>query len=661
MRRSKRPALDQNACYPNKKDDRGPGLPFSARHERALSSPTSTSARTPAPSQAYHSTQRTPPSSLKLPPAAPTLGARPHSRLPSHLRSVSQEGAVNGHFKQPETRPISQEKLVDDLEKIYAGIVKLEKKCVETCHQQSQTANKLSHEQWQALIVLHRTLLHEYHDFFLACQHPTASPALRLLPTKHAMPARMCRHGIHSFLELLRDRLPFSLEHMLRFVYLAYQMIGLLMESVPAFYETWIECLGDLGRYRLAIEESDMQVREHWADIARMWYNRAADHSPTTGRIQHHLAGLARQNIVRQLFFYSKALISDIPFVNTRISIMCLFSPFLDNYETTSQKYLKVETSLVTAAGILFTHGFIHDYRSHISRFVSELDGTINRTGSNFKTQGAEMASCLIAMILDFGADENYLWKALCASSEKSRQTPTERQSDPQSGKHPSENPMVKTQLHRKFWEQDGPINAQDFTQAAPPLGNRSGVKFSSSDEVTSYVLPIWLQCTSIVASKAGDRNVLPFLHFTLAFIWSQSYVPEALICLEKYIPWNELALSLNSMSKSGVADKEVESPEFPQPQSGTGRQLPEDFLMRGFKWSQHYYPPQFFDGQVTDEDERLLELPSHAAPRVTRCLWVALRLAKLNRYITYDFQKQWFSVLPLPVVCRQPDVMDED
>lgn len=77
------------------------------------------------------------------------------------------------------------------------------------------------------------------------------------------MPTRICRHGIHSFLELLRDRLPFSLEYILRFVYLAYQMIGLLMESVPAFYETWIECLGDLGRYRLAIKESDMRVREH--------------------------------------------------------------------------------------------------------------------------------------------------------------------------------------------------------------------------------------------------------------------------------------------------------------------------------------------------------------------------------------------------------------
>src|SRR4051812_46843301 len=63
--------------------------------------------------------------------------------------------------------------------------------------------DQLNNEQWQALIALHRTLLHEHHDFFLASQHPSANPALRRLVSKYAMPARMWRHGIHSFLELL--------------------------------------------------------------------------------------------------------------------------------------------------------------------------------------------------------------------------------------------------------------------------------------------------------------------------------------------------------------------------------------------------------------------------------------------------------------------------
>jgi hypothetical protein len=47
------------------------------------------------------------------------------------------------------------------------------------------------------------------------------------------MPARMWKHGIHSFLEVLRRRLPESLDYMLAFIYLAYQMMALLYETAP--------------------------------------------------------------------------------------------------------------------------------------------------------------------------------------------------------------------------------------------------------------------------------------------------------------------------------------------------------------------------------------------------------------------------------------------
>lgn len=65
----------------------------------------------------------------------------------------------------------------------------------------------------------------------------------------------MWKHGIHAFLEVLRHRRPHSQDYMLAFIYLAYQMIALLLETVPSFTDTWIECLGDLARYRMAIEE----------------------------------------------------------------------------------------------------------------------------------------------------------------------------------------------------------------------------------------------------------------------------------------------------------------------------------------------------------------------------------------------------------------------
>ena len=638
----KRPHLDQDQ-YPSKirtgQDaiGRGSASPFSSRHNNETSE---SSQRTPqdspqlASSQPATSGQRPKPrpslpSSGQLNSASPDADRKPSSHTSSATNSLD---AHTDHetrmFLQPDTRPISQEQLVNEVKGIYAGLVMVEKKCVEICAQQSQTTNKLSNEQWQALIALHRTLLHEHHDFFLASQHPTASPALRRLPTKYAMPARMWRHGIHSFLELLRHRLPHSLEHMLSFVYLAYQMMGLLMDSVPTFYETWIECLGDLARYRMAIEEADMRDRENWSNVARMWYNRAADRSPTTGRIQHHLAVLARPNIVRQLFYYSKALISVIPFVNARDSIMLLFTPLLES--DASQKWTKVESSLVTAAGIVFTRGSIDNYNSNILEYNSDLDSQITRSGSNFKVMGAEIASSLIALILDFGNDDNYLWKSFRTNYIKIKGIADDKSQPASSEPIPPEDPTLKVSIHQKFWR-NGPVNAEEFRQVTPHEDHKAEAKFESSDEITSYVLPVWAASISAVAQKVGDRNILPFMHITLAFIWSLSYVPGALVYLEKYVPWAKLVLSLNTLSRSGVSEVRIEAKEFPLQQSGTGRQLPEDFLIRGLVWSPYYFPTDFFDGQVVDEDERTLELPSHAAPRAERCLWLGHKLASVR------------------------------
>jgi hypothetical protein len=60
--------------------------------------------------------------------------------------------------------------------------------------------SKLGPEQWQALITLHRTLLCEHYDFFVATQYPLPTDMISGLAQKYDMPARMWRHGIHGFL-----------------------------------------------------------------------------------------------------------------------------------------------------------------------------------------------------------------------------------------------------------------------------------------------------------------------------------------------------------------------------------------------------------------------------------------------------------------------------
>jgi hypothetical protein len=173
----------------------------------------------------------------------------------------AEEVTTPAALRQPETRPSSQEQLVAEVKGIYAGLVMVESKCVEVDtdprSQHKPDGNPpLNNEQWQALIALHRTLLHEHHDFFLASAHPSASPALRRLAAKYAMPARMWRHGIHSFLELLRRRLPASLDYMLTLLYMAYSMMALLCKQVLTFEDTGMGCLADSKRRRYGLPPS---------------------------------------------------------------------------------------------------------------------------------------------------------------------------------------------------------------------------------------------------------------------------------------------------------------------------------------------------------------------------------------------------------------------
>lgn len=52
--------------------------------------------------------------------------------------------------------------------------------------------------------------------------------------------------------------------------------MALLYETVTSFEDLWLECLGDLARYRMAIGSSDSD-REIWCGIARAWYHKTTD------------------------------------------------------------------------------------------------------------------------------------------------------------------------------------------------------------------------------------------------------------------------------------------------------------------------------------------------------------------------------------------------
>ena len=74
------------------------------------------------------------------------------------------------------------------------------------------------------------------------------------------MPARMWRHGIHSFLELLRNRLPGSDEHMLAFLNIAFTMMDTLRKDVPMFDQEWQDCVEALHKYQGILGETALEI-----------------------------------------------------------------------------------------------------------------------------------------------------------------------------------------------------------------------------------------------------------------------------------------------------------------------------------------------------------------------------------------------------------------
>ena len=582
---------------------------------------------------------------------------------------------------QPETRPISHEQLFLEVKGIYAGLVMVESKCIEVDSKQSKAAlerdpsrpTKLSDEQWQALISLHKTLLHEHHDFFLASQHPSANPALSKLPEHYSMPARMWRHGIHSFLEVLRHRLPESLDHMLAFIYIAYSMVALLYETVSSFESTWIECLGDLGRYRMAIED-DMRDREVWSGVARFWYGKGADKDPDQGRLYHHLAILARHSSLQQLSLYSKALTCVTPFESARSSIMTLFSPILSGKGSPYLRSKPFETMFIEVHGMLFSGTALENFDSNLSRLIDLLDGYITRLAAKFKEQGIFAAIANISALFEYGggvpqsgATKSIL--QLCFKplrDAEDRAIEEEKARAKQKAAMAAEIGPAKSSGPASKLSAVGEVNlallaVESIKPVASNMGPIAPKELETSLLFITRALKLAFATFSICLQQIRDKNVLPLIGVYFMFIWDLTRIEDVhgvKTLINKEAPWREICSFLNTIVNPENLTSRVRAPNFPTPKEHNGRPLPEDFLMRG----QWYFPSHRFSGTMVDEEERAIEVASNVATRMERILWLGFHTASVcstsrlhrpftntykavdNNFIYFDEQVQQFT-----------------
>jgi protein SMG6 len=142
---------------------------------------------------------------------------------------------------------------------------------------------------------------------------------------------------------------------LIEFIQYAYGFYSQLFEDemITIFRSSWIEQLGDLARYRMAVaglasRVSAVEARSHarsssfnpvdvvlvdeprermfdaasigdaalgdweveeaesWREMAKDWYSQGVSETPGSGKLQHHLALLSKGDELRGLYHYSK-------------------------------------------------------------------------------------------------------------------------------------------------------------------------------------------------------------------------------------------------------------------------------------------------------------------------------------------------------------------
>lgn len=252
----------------------------------------------------------------------------------------------------------------------------------------------IDHTYWLNLITQHRHLAEAHAMFMDAALRPGLPASLHSLPQTYNVPNRLWQVAFHSLIERMRGFLPSwrscqgltvseaiahdegcgvnrqlkseLLELMTEFIYYAYSYYTNLLESenFRAFRGNWIENLGDLARYRMAIarialemeepsmailarettspsnsaplepEESenvevtdedshldqrdnasvgsaalrewDLEEKEVWRSTAQDWYAQALALAPGNGRLHHRLGVITRDDELQCLYHFCK-------------------------------------------------------------------------------------------------------------------------------------------------------------------------------------------------------------------------------------------------------------------------------------------------------------------------------------------------------------------
>lgn len=120
---------------------------------------------------------------------------------------------------------------------------------------------------------------------------------------------------------------------------------------------------------------------------------------------------LARPDLVQQLFYYTKALVSRTPFESTEQSICLFFEPLLTSLKAGDDvSSYPIPSVFAAAHAFLFTlleDGHREMFLALASYFLSRLNSYVGSAGPSFRMQDACIMSCNFAAIFEYGRKHN--------------------------------------------------------------------------------------------------------------------------------------------------------------------------------------------------------------------------------------------------------------
>lgn len=499
-------------------------------------------------------------------------------------------------------------------------------------------------EKWKKQIHNHKELAEAIHNLLEISLSPSVPASLRTIPTKYNIIVRLWTFAFHKLLESFRRasfQSPVALEHLQDFIYYAYTFYtGLLEEpNLGCFKSSWLEALGDLARYRMAvaamvnsgmgdqggpltakavseaaansptsasagspnsgsdtpaarIDDSpspsvgiaaarSMEVepeKERWRNIAREWYGAGLAEQPGTGKLHHHMGLLSREvesEELRGIYHFTKSMTTLHPFTTSRENILPIWS--LAAQARRAQPDARASELFVFLHGMLFTNIQLDDFQPTLARFIERL----NIEGAEEK-EWTMMAIVNITSILEYGRPSGLLRKLGVVGPKE----PAAAQS------------AAATRLMaKKAAAQDDKMDVDGDEATRSPLLVLSGPDASEQPAAFTYALQLTFSILSHVlrnpirrTSHFSKRSVNPYLTVILTFLATILKQSAALQFLERAIPWQDLAMFFTRiprkvMPNQGLFSGARSGERWPMLTSGLAPPLPEDWCMRGMEW----------------------------------------------------------------------------